>query len=1265
MSACVGQVTPAPESCNGLDDDCDGVVDNGLVQTCYDGPAYSIDANGNPKGVCKAGTQVCQNGAWGVCQGEVLPQPEVCSPDPGNVTTALDLNCDGALISCGCTNNTTRPCFSGPGTPGVGICKTGTQTCTGGSWGECTGEVIANLQPEACTTPVMPAPPAPYNPLLDTNCDGKLTQCAACSGNQTESCYGTWGTTDPPPVPAAAGRGQCAWGTRTCKSGSWGPCLGWVNASAVEYCDGKDNDCNGPRVGSPDGLVPAAPALTAVGSPPGTDDNAICPAGSTCLRGVCVPAACGTERPPPEGYVCTSGAVQPGACGTTPTPGCAVGALCQYGTCVDPCPVSPTQIDPDTLLSKSLVCAKGTVCGGGACIAGGCYEAPCPNGQLCQKGACVPDPCASLNCPSGTFCRQGDCVQACTWVTCKVGQKCSIDGFCVPDPCASVTCGAGQRCNGGTCAADPCNGLACAAGQVCDASTGVALCVDDPCVGVTCPAGVCVLGQCFASGNTTGAGTAPAESSSSGGCHCGSGSGVALPALLALLLAPLARRRRSAAPGGRGAALLVVLLSVALAAPGCTKKDKTSFDPLTCAETCDEQRCVDLSSDPAHCGHCNDTCTQGQKCAAGMCGPSDVAPFIAALAPSVGNKDNPALVVTVSGQRFQPDATVRLSTPLGPRTVTCPQAAGGACQWLGAGTLQVTVDLTGIPVGPGTAPFTFRVVNPDHVISNLVTLTIVVPIPSLAGVSPTTVVQGAVAMLHVSGTGFTMGSQCHLTGSGVGEIGLPSALNGGELDCQLDASGVPPGAYLLLVVSETGVRSNSLGVTVTPNDPVVISINPTDGQPSSAIALSVTGDRFDSTSKVVFDTTVIANTLYLDPSHLSVPSFTLPSTAGNYGVSVRNGAGATSNAVSFTVGSNPPRIDSFTPPTAYQGNPAVPLAFTGLNFPQGSVIEIAAPGSTTYVASGSPATTGCSGSPVVLCTGVQGTLNLIQSPGVPQPEGTWNVRIRLGGAGPSTVSYPLRVLSNQAVLRSYAAAPVPAQSGKVGDTKTGFTFQVSNLQGWPDLSTVRVAFIDPANPTTPLKVIQPSAIPPANGPITTGQLVLGVPDLPNLKAGVYAFTVNNPNATPSNALTFSVTPGAPTLTSVCLQGTNCTQQVSLAALGTNPVITLTLTGSNFAPLDQNGNGSTVMVAADFMQNFPAADPCGSTTGGTQLQQVPGTLTVVSPTRIDVSVDTRNAYVSPTGTTYYVEVYNPSGSGAPQKSGCGTLVTSLPWFKLVP
>jgi hypothetical protein len=373
----------------------------------------------------------------------------------------------------------------------------------------------------------------------------------------------------------------------------------------------------------------------------------------------------------------------------------------------------------------------------------------------------------------------------------------------------------------------------------------------------------------------------------------------------------------------------------------------------------------------------------------------------------------------------------------------------------------------------------------------------------------------------------------------------------------------------------------------------------------------------------------------------------------------------TSNAVSFTVGSNPPTITSLTPPTAYQGNPSVALTFTGTNIPSGSVIQYELPGSSTWITAGTPATTGCSGSPA-LCTGVTGTLDLIQSspPGGPQPAGLWYVRVLLPGTAAAMPPWPLRVLSNQAILQSYTAAPAPTQSGKVGDTKTGFTFNVSNLQGWttagvPNLSGVQVAFFDPAFPNSIIQSLTPAPVPSAGATsFTTGGFSLS-----GLKAGVYAFTVDNPNATKSNPLTFTVTPGPPTLTSVCLKGTSCTSQVSLATLA-SPTINLALTGTNFAAPDQNGNGSTVWVAADFMTGYPAADPCNATTGGTSLQELTAangaTITVVSPTEMDVSFDTRNAIA---GTTYYVEVYNPSGASVPLKSGCGVSVTSLPSFTI--
>jgi hypothetical protein len=168
--------------------------------------------------------------------------------------------------------------------------------------------------------------------------------------------------------------------------------------------------------------------------------------------------------------------------------------------------------------------------------------------------------------------------------------------------------------------------------------------------------------------------------------------------------------------------------------------------------------------------------------------------------------------------------------------------------------------------------------------------------------------------------------------------------------------------------------------------------------------------------------------------------------------------------------------------------------------------------------------------------------------------------------------------------------------------------------------------------------------------------------------------VNNPNAAPSNGLTFSVTPGPPTIKNLCVGGTGgkygpCTPLTSTRQTGT---VNVTIEGTNFAALDANGNGSIVMVAADFMPGWPTYDCTGST--GVQVQQVPGTVTVRDSGTMDVAVDTLSAYVDPSlGTNYYVSIWNPSGSGAPLKSGApnavcasGTIpATSLPTFKILP
>jgi len=99
--------------CNGLDDDCDGTVDEGCpctpgdVQPCFLGPPGRHGI-----GACVDGAQLCMRGVefapyWGDCKGGILPSPEQCD--------GLDNDCNGCADDlAGCTPKWSCP---GPGDP--------------------------------------------------------------------------------------------------------------------------------------------------------------------------------------------------------------------------------------------------------------------------------------------------------------------------------------------------------------------------------------------------------------------------------------------------------------------------------------------------------------------------------------------------------------------------------------------------------------------------------------------------------------------------------------------------------------------------------------------------------------------------------------------------------------------------------------------------------------------------------------------------------------------------------------------------------------------------------------------------------------------------------------------------------------------------------------------------------------------------------------------------------------------------------------------
>jgi hypothetical protein len=108
---CAGEQTPQPETCNCLDDDCDGTIDDiPADQYCYDGPPDTAGV-----GACHPGVLACSGApsCAPVCQGEQLPEPGACPGTDGACGGEVSGPIDFVFV----LDDTDTSCAGGMGVP--------------------------------------------------------------------------------------------------------------------------------------------------------------------------------------------------------------------------------------------------------------------------------------------------------------------------------------------------------------------------------------------------------------------------------------------------------------------------------------------------------------------------------------------------------------------------------------------------------------------------------------------------------------------------------------------------------------------------------------------------------------------------------------------------------------------------------------------------------------------------------------------------------------------------------------------------------------------------------------------------------------------------------------------------------------------------------------------------------------------------------------------------------------------------------------------
>jgi len=218
------------ELCDGADNDCDGVIDNGFdlqndANNC--GACNVVCSAANADSSCSAGVcgYACKPGHYDLDKKASDGCEYACTPtaNPTEVCDGVDNDCNGLIDAEDpgiAYTPADRSCYSSA----AGSCQAGILTCLAAKL-VCVG--AGPPSEEICDG-------------RDNNCDGRIDET---DPNLGKTCYAPGVAGCDVATGSCVKGSECRLGAYACTNGAL-VCGGMVTPT-VEICDGKDNDCDG------------------------------------------------------------------------------------------------------------------------------------------------------------------------------------------------------------------------------------------------------------------------------------------------------------------------------------------------------------------------------------------------------------------------------------------------------------------------------------------------------------------------------------------------------------------------------------------------------------------------------------------------------------------------------------------------------------------------------------------------------------------------------------------------------------------------------------------------------------------------------------------------------------------------------------------------------------------------------------------------------------------------------------------------------------